>query len=139
MKISVLRGSSQSEVNEVDVDFNGITRIITAHSWSPMCFNDGRRLASNFRETSLMVADVDGGLPLAQAQRILESSGLSAIIGTTRHHQMAKIAGQTTKPPADRDEGYIPKVATDRTMYYICTIYVLYTDYPCTTYVPSSL
>jgi energy-coupling factor transporter ATP-binding protein EcfA2 len=55
--------------------------------WSPAIFKKKRRLKENVIELSMLVLDIDGGMTVDQADKILRELGALALIYTTHSHQ----------------------------------------------------
>ena len=75
--------------------FHHLGAIICRDNWSPMVFKEdsqNRRIrkSENFEFTDLLVFDVDEGLDIESAKGIILKYDLSALIATTRNHQIQK-------------------------------------------------
>lgn len=66
------------------------------YSWSPVLFDCNIRAEANFRQSNLVVLDIDDGLTLEDC--IESVSNFRHIIGTTKSHQIPK----GNKPACDR-------------------------------------
>ena len=71
--------------------------IILEYTWSPIVFNNNKRLGSNFMYSDLCVLDVDNDkidIPVCTIEQAKEEfCDCKVIIGTTRNHQRSKKGG----------------------------------------------
>ena len=79
----------------VDLDFDIIKKTI----WSPIIFEDNRRLKNNFIKSDFFVADVDHSLCIEEACKRLDKFNIAYYLCSTRNHQMLK---DDKYPPCDR-------------------------------------
>ena len=110
MRISLFSGSSAHQMTTVDqvvdLPLEKLGDSITSSSWSPFLFNNREgtdrpyRQSKLFKETDLLVFDIDEHLPLAKAIELCRAQAV--LIGTTKSHQLEKVSGITMKPPVDR-------------------------------------
>jgi hypothetical protein len=74
-----------------------IASAVSRYAWSPIVWENGRRLAANFKSAAWCVLDYDDGLTtVAQAVRMF--ADCAHVIGTTKSHQVAK----GDRPACDR-------------------------------------
>lgn len=82
--------------------------IICRSVWSPSLFNldnvkKMHRSNKNFKSISYLVFDIDDGLCVETARKIIAENRLTGLIATTRHHQKEKITKSgSIQPPCDR-------------------------------------
>jgi len=62
--------------------------VILEYPWSPILTTSPYLKEANFESTSLLVLDIDGGMPLAAA--VTQFAAYEHIIGTTKSHQVEK-------------------------------------------------
>lgn len=116
-RISVFEGRealhAQYVTNELLVDFNSMEQHISTYSWSPSIFHEAiakdgvlrrNRKKIYFSSAQVFAIDIDNGLSLSAAIKSVKSLGLSAIIGTTKSHQLDKWNSERTafQPACDR-------------------------------------
>lgn len=87
MLFSRIQNLVNCEVIELE-DLEELAEFITLHDWAPAVFRDNYRKKANFRETDLLVFDVDNGCTLGEAKEYFKD--YSHIIATTRNHQVEK-------------------------------------------------
>jgi hypothetical protein len=95
MKISIARAHELSHrtqfFSELDAAGNELLEALCRYQWSPMTWNGGRRLESEFISSSALVLDFDDGKwSLDDAEKWVRSFHFRAIIGLTRSHQIEK-------------------------------------------------
>lgn len=74
------------QTQEVSVrNFDELIELVHTSTWSPALFN-GDRKKDNFRETFLMVLDIDEGMTVEQAEEIIDNMRLKAVIMPTASH-----------------------------------------------------
>lgn len=68
---------SNSIVNVVDVNPRTIKDIVLKFAWSPSTFNEGKsRSIENFKSSSIIALDIDGGIAHDEAIKILANNGV---------------------------------------------------------------
>lgn len=70
------------------IDFFKLYNIVTENYYSPIIFKEGKRKASNFIKSYMLVLDFDEGMELREAKKIFAE--YKSIILTTRNHQKEK-------------------------------------------------
>jgi hypothetical protein len=68
-------------------DFCGVALL---RAWSPATFHDGYRCVAGFQGEDVLALDVDGGLTLKAAAKILGRAKIEAALLPTRNHQKEK-------------------------------------------------
>jgi hypothetical protein len=93
-----------SEIKHAD-----LLQIVTHHNYSPIRWN-GPRSTETFSGATGFGADIDDGLSLDDAKKIIEEKKIHAFIATTKSHQIDKknAKGEITAPPMDRFRVLIP-------------------------------
>lgn len=88
---------------------------VTHNVWSPIIWEAGKRLRKGFVSCHYAALDFDEGWRISDAVRWVGTKGISAIIGTSKSHQIQKGA----KPPCDRFRLIFPfhEPITDRRDY----------------------
>lgn len=67
-----------------------LAQVITRGKWSPARYVDNYRKKENARDVGWLVYDVDGGLPIEEAVRRLDASGMAYLVGASPNHQRQK-------------------------------------------------
>lgn len=81
--------------------FENIKSFILQRPWSPIVWKNNKRHSRNFESSSLISLDFDSGeWTLNDAIKYCETTGLRAIIGTTKSHQLAKVKESGAIDPA---------------------------------------
>ena len=82
------------------------------YTWSPIVWKGGRRLQQYFQQAQALVLDIDDGLTIEEAKKLLDELGYIYLIGTTKSHQKIKHEGTPKEQPAcDRYRIIVPAVA----------------------------
>jgi hypothetical protein len=105
MRISTFTGSDAHQSKHVtetpNVSLETIGAFVTKRMWAPSLFNDNVRVKAGFKETRLLVLDIDEGLSIEGAKVLF--ARYRHVIGTTRNHQKEKVSGSgKVKPACDR-------------------------------------
>ncbi len=67
-----------------------LAQVITTSKWCPATFKDGYRKKENTEQVTWLAFDIDGQLPITEAVRRLDASGLAYLVGASQNHQRPK-------------------------------------------------
>jgi len=100
MELSIaLKNNAKALIfNPTEVEFQKIPDITVKNNYSPFVFKDNTRSSKNFVSANVIVLDVDEGLAIKEAIKML--TGYKSIIVTTKSHQKAE---KNDKPIEARD------------------------------------
>lgn len=95
MKISVAKAHEKSQRTQffdvLEATGRELCAAMCRYQWSPIVWDDGRRLQEKFLFSTACVLDFDDGKwALADAENFVRSFHFRAIIGTTKSHQIEK-------------------------------------------------
>ncbi len=85
-------------------NYGELIGVITTRQWSPIVYRGNKRRGDNFASADVIALDVDHGTPLSAAIDAVKTSKVSAIIGTTKSHQVCK----GNSPACDRYRIILP-------------------------------
>ena len=69
---------------EVSVD--NLHSVLTSHNYSNLQWHSGQRRTVNFDKTEVVIIDIDNGMTINEARKVLRESGISHAIITTKRH-----------------------------------------------------
>ena len=87
---SVSKQNSLNEFVATTGDLQGFLTTICSTIWSPSIYKDDRRSIANFKESFLLVYDIDEGMDILDAVRLLQKSEFAFVVATTKSHQVEK-------------------------------------------------
>jgi hypothetical protein len=64
-----------------------LQKTLTSHNYSPIIWRENRRLATNFAYATAFCMDIDEGMTIGEAERILEKEELNYALITTKSHR----------------------------------------------------
>lgn len=84
-KIEAAKKMIQPEIVEIISD-EDLIRIIESYTWSPYIFN-GNRKQENFKSSDFAVLDLDNGLSIEEAERIITEANFTCLCMVTTSHK----------------------------------------------------
>jgi hypothetical protein len=86
VKDKTYEGNDNINFKSKTVIMSSLPEIAKNHNYSLIKWNDDIRKAENFKSASGYIIDIDDGMTIEKAQKVLTKNNISAVLVTTRNH-----------------------------------------------------